>query len=640
MVVVELKQWERAIGDDAHWVRFGDSSVGTNRRLHPSSQVQGYRDYLVNCAAALVDQQPSASIHGCVYLHEMSPDAASELSDGTSDAVRDFHKRLIEDCPIFCKGQGTNLAEWSRARLAGPPDQHFMDEFLALRRRPSRRLADEMAAVLQGKHPWVLLDHQRAVWSEIEKILADQAAAIAGTTKRKVVVVEGQPGSGKTVLAVLSLLTALGKHRLVESALVATTQEQQETLKRQIQLLRTNYPAPAARIAGEPIHKILDIYLVDWARNRRSARRLSEQGVPEQEIETYVKGWRDSIGSLPPPRFRLLVVDEAQGLVDPFKKRTNGVSGLGAKWRGARSWGPQGWHVLANAEVSIFFMDGEQGYRQIETTRPDDVRAWVAAEEARGESIQLVELSLGSSQFRLNGLASLVEWIERVLGFGEAQHQVASAEESRRVRSAFQFAEDPAAMRLKLMDQARETPGSARLLASYAWEWISRANPALVDSDLGGILPRRMGIPGLRFRWLPADNDKKADFLLGRGSYASPEQLFGSAPDYIATAAYPLTVRGQEFRHVGVLWGQHLVLRGDGWRVEPKLCPGTDYEQMARRAMNGNQDAARELQQMVAQSVRILLTRGTESVSVWIEDTETRQRVRESFDYTFPPELP
>jgi len=126
---------------------------------------------------------------------------------------------------------------------------------------------------------------------------------------------------------------------------------------------------------------------------------------------------------------------------------------------------------------------------------------------------------------------SLIEWIDRVLGFGEAPSQVAPADESRRVRSAFHFIDDPGAMRMKLINQAREIPGSARLLATYAWEWKSQSNPTLVDSDLGGILSQRTCVPGLRFRWLPNDPDKKADFLLGRGSFASPAVLnFGQMP--------------------------------------------------------------------------------------------------------------
>jgi hypothetical protein len=338
----------------------------------------------------------------------------------------------------------------------------------------------------------------------------------------------------------------------------------------------------------------------------------------------------------------VLVCDEAQGLIDPFKKRSQGVKGSGAKWQGGRAWGPQAWHLIANSQVSIFFMDGEQGYRQIETTHPQDIHDLVTAERARGEQIELLHLHLGSAQFRLNGLSSLCEWIDVLLGLRDSKSARAASvppvelEEAKRVREAFRVLDDPAELRNRLVHLARQASGSTRLLATYAWDWASKSDASRVDSEDGKILSGRPSIPGLRFRWLPDDNDAKADFLLGRGVYGTPDGLFGSGVAPVAVAAYPLTVRGQEFAHVGVLWGRHLVLRQDGIRVDPHLCPGTDYEMVAGRAKNGDREANEELRRMVAQALRILLTRGTETVQIWIEDEETHRLVNESFNQTFP----
>lgn len=636
-VVIELKQWDSAIGDDTHWARFTQKPLNdqAGRRLHPCSQVQGYRDYLAQCSAALSGTQSEGRVHGCVYCYGMTPEKATRLSEGSTDEAKSFHEKLVQDCPAFASGQEQDLRIWLKSRIQAPPTTSFVGEFLMFRRVPSKRFADEMATVLMGRHPWILLEHQKEAWSLIEATLSEIKQM--PPTKRQVILVTGQPGSGKTVLAMLTLLTAHGMKRLHRSALVATSSDQESALTKQFQVLRNTHPTPAARIGAEPIHKILDVYLQEWAKKRPSAKQYQQRGASTLETERYVSGWRDSFGTLPLPEFDLLVVDEAQGLADPSNKRTSGVPGFGAKWRGGRAWGPQAWHIIANSRASVFFMDHDQGYRQIETTHPSDIRQMVEIEKSRGTQIELREVSLGSSQFRLNGLGCLTDWLDRLMGLAPGDLVVASKEETARVRSSFRFVDDPAEMRNKLIQHARLQPGSARMLANYAWEWKSKADPSAIDSETGRILRDRPPVPGFCFRWLPSDVDSKSDFLLGRGAYSTAEHLFGDDVEKIAVVAYPLTVRGQEFRHVGVLWGQNLLLRESGWQVNAQLCPGTDYELMVRQSLNGDSNARIQVTKMVAQSIRILLTRGTETVTVWIEDAETRRRVRDSFDRAFPP---
>jgi uncharacterized protein len=74
--------------------------------------------------------------------------------------------------------------------------------------RPSRRLVDALKGMMQGRREFVLIDDQKLVF---ETALARAAQAQNGT--KQVVIVEGGPGTGKSVVAV-NLLATLIERRL------------------------------------------------------------------------------------------------------------------------------------------------------------------------------------------------------------------------------------------------------------------------------------------------------------------------------------------------------------------------------------------------------------------------------------------
>ena len=89
---------------------------------------------------------------------------------------------------------------------------------------------------------------------------------------------------------------------------------------------------------------------------------------------------------------------------------------------------------------------------------------------------------------------------------------------------------------------------------------------------------------------------------------------------------------------MGVLWGQDLVWRNGHWEADPRLVFGSDMPQLrvaARKEKEQgirNGPGMRELVRAVAGAYRILLTRGTKTVQVWIEDPATAQHVRTAWE--------
>lgn len=75
--------------------------------------------------------------------------------------------------------------------------------------RPSKALADSLAGMLKGNREFTLIDEQKIVYEA-----AIDLARKAKAGKKQVLIVEGGPGTGKSVVAV-NLLVALNKAGLV-----------------------------------------------------------------------------------------------------------------------------------------------------------------------------------------------------------------------------------------------------------------------------------------------------------------------------------------------------------------------------------------------------------------------------------------
>jgi hypothetical protein len=625
VVVLELKHWHsRQIrGSLPQMVDLGDGY----RKLHPCAQVQGYRDYIRAYHAAIVDRTPPAAVHGCAYLHRLAD--VSTLAMGVTAEAAAANAELLRQCPAFGAGDGPQLAAWIRDRLPAPPDDAYVTEFRRMEKRASRDVARSLKqAVDSGRIPWVLLDAQREIMVQIDERLRTLKAP--GSPARQVLIVTGDPGSGKTVLAMTTLLHAVTQHELLNSYLVATSSAQRTSIEGQICRARGEPLPPTRALQAQPVLKSSELHI------DVPGERKSRKSTPRDEWAAYCAAWRAR--RLPftdgqTPAYDVLVVDEAQGLVDPTKPYVDGSQANA--WR--RPFGPQAWHVMMQARLSIFFMDADQGYRQVESTKPQDIEALCAE-----QGIPCTTLALGDEQFRVSGGRAYVDWLNDLLGFNPQGTPLPelSNDERTRLRSIFAICTRPDEMRdrLRALHGADGADGAqSRLLAGYAWDWVSRSEyERTLDSHDGLALPERKPPPGLSFRW--AHSDGQRDFNLGDGMYAAPQALFGAGEDQPATAGYALTVRGQEFDHVGVLWGMDLVWRNGRWIADPNLVFGSDMPQLrkaARSELSAQREdgpGMRELVRAIAGAYRILLTRGTKTVQVWIEDGETADYVRAAWE--------
>ena len=190
-VIIELKDWTTK-GDLPGPIE-GLVERHSQNWPHPSDQVRGYTEYCQRFHSAVLDR--NADVHGCViftkdpfyYSYNLAP-----------------NDKLVKQYPcFFCEGKDlqSKLPAYFAKRLT-EPNREFAEEFEQGTYKQSRGFVRQIGEqILDPKtSPFVLIDKQRNAFNLVR---AKVSQAIIGNKnpKKTVIIVEGPPGSGKSVVA-------------------------------------------------------------------------------------------------------------------------------------------------------------------------------------------------------------------------------------------------------------------------------------------------------------------------------------------------------------------------------------------------------------------------------------------------------
>lgn len=342
-VIIELKQWAKleAVDSMEDLVR---TYVGkaNNVVTHPSYQAWSYAQMIENYNEAVRDEQ--IVLLPCAYLHNYY--AASD-----DDPLFDpRYAESLHNAPAFCAGDVFKLRAFICKHIMRGDDGAILYRIESGRLRPSKSLQDALAGMLDGNSEFVMVDEQKVVY-ETALDLARQSRADG---QKRVMIVRGGPGTGKSVVAVNLLVRLTGDDMVAQY--VSKNSAPRNVYSR---LLR--------------------------ARKRTKAY-----------IDNMFRG-SGAYYDLPRDSFDALVVDEAH--------RLNEKSGL---------YGNLGDNQTAElidaARFSIFFIDESQRVTLKDAGNAAEIRLL-----AKRAGASVVEMEL-ASQFRCNGSDTYLKWLDDVLG--------------------------------------------------------------------------------------------------------------------------------------------------------------------------------------------------------------------------------
>jgi DUF2075 family protein/SOS-response transcriptional repressor LexA len=196
-IIVELKQWtsvQRTTKDGVVRTFLGGAEREVN---HPSYQAWSYAMMLEDFNEAV--QEVPINLRPCAYLHN--------CEDG-SVIQHEFYRDHLERAPVFLKDDALRLREFIQQHVRYGDRGEILYEIVNGRIRPSKSLADKLASLLKGNREFILIDDQKLVYET-----AIELTRKALTGKKQTLIVEGGPGTGKSVVAI-NLLVELIRQKL------------------------------------------------------------------------------------------------------------------------------------------------------------------------------------------------------------------------------------------------------------------------------------------------------------------------------------------------------------------------------------------------------------------------------------------
>jgi hypothetical protein len=340
-VIIELKQWEKCDNAEGEnevitWVGAGEREV-----LHPSAQVGQYKLYLQDGHTAFYEENP-ISLSACSYLHNY------HFFDNDVLLNTKF-ENIINSFPLYSADDVDPLRDFLQERLVEGDGLKVLNRIEGGDYRPSKKLMEHVGNVIKGKPEYVLLDEQLVAY---DKVLAWAKKGFHDKQKR-VIIIRGGPGTGKSVVAINLMADLLLKN------------------------YNAHY-ATGSKAFTQTLRKVI---------GNRGA-------VQFKYFNSYMNAEKNAVD--------VLICDEAH--------RIRKVSHNRFTRREDRTDLPQIQELIEAAKVSVFFIDEDQVVRPGEIGSVDYIREYAVNNNC---SIYDSELE---TQFRCAGSDAFVNWVNNTLG--------------------------------------------------------------------------------------------------------------------------------------------------------------------------------------------------------------------------------
>ena len=340
VIIIELKQWEQLQAVEGHEAIVETYTGGANRRVvHPSYQAWSYAALIKDYNQYVQDED--VELHPCAYLHNYPRKDNDPL-----DAKQ--YEDILSDAPAFTYGQRDALRSFIKKNIKTGDGEDTLVKIEHGKIKPSKQLQDSICGMLKGNKEFIMLDEQKVVYETILNL----STKCQKDNKKRTIIVEGGPGTGKTVVAI-NLLAELTK--------------------------RDQF---AQYVSKNSAPRIVYGYKLKGSMKRNSVDNLFKGS------GCYTDAPLNSIGTI--------LADEAHRL----NEKSGMFQNLGEN---------QIKEIIHASRCSVFFIDESQRVTTSDIGSVEEIEKWAKMEHSEVFRMELV------SQFRCNGSDGYLAWVDDVL---------------------------------------------------------------------------------------------------------------------------------------------------------------------------------------------------------------------------------
>ena len=423
VIHIELKQWSnKTVGlaeSDGNFTTDESTSrqqddvifnveafTGHANRIvaHPSQQVKGYQGYLSNFIEVFSNHE--VELTGLAYCYNYTKNDASK----PSCLFDEKYATLLEQFPTYAKDQFDDLTGKLTRLLRKGAGISIFNKVMQSPIRPSKKLLNEVSTMIESGDisAFSLIEDQIVARNIIIDKIREMRAN-SSRNKKNVIIVNGGPGTGKTVIA-LHILAELAKlsnngnglnvHYATKSKpLLEGVRAQLSTTSRMLFSNVTSF------VPSSSDENSVDVLLVDEAhriqKNANNQYTKAENRTDLSQIDTIIRA----------------------------------------------------------AKITVFFIDDRQAIRGVEIGSASMIRE---AAERWNASVEECELK---SQFRCNGSDNYLNWLEQVLYNKQVTSHFDTEDFDLRIMDS------PQKMYESLVEQNNVPGQTARLMAGFCWPW-------------------------------------------------------------------------------------------------------------------------------------------------------------------------
>ncbi|WP_338984427.1 DUF2075 domain-containing protein [Spiroplasma endosymbiont of Diplazon laetatorius] len=414
IIIIELKQWEQCeVVLDRDMIVKTFLGKGYRETVHPSYQSYSYGVFL-NDFSEVVYSNENVEVITCGYLHNYDLEKFPDIEDKQ-------YQEYLNKSPLFYKKDRITLRNFISEKINKGDNGLLLQEIDEGQIRPGKSIQEFVKNVIDGEEVFTLIDDQKEVFEKCLSLIRKSKE----DNKKRVIIIPGGPGTGKTVIALRILSKCLQ-------------------------------------------YDLNSIYVSKNESLRNAYKKIITDNNQDKK---YNKARMDNLffgsakfSNLRKNEFDVSIVDEAHRLIDRHQYTPKG-----------KGYDNQIQEIICESKVSIFFIDERQIVTMKDIGTIKEIKQRSIKEGIEEKNIK--NLSELKTQFRSSGADEYIKFIDHIL-YGDEMDNLDFLK-----NFDLKIFESPKEMYNKLLN--KNTNNNARVLAGYCWNWVSKNDSSIDDIVIG-----------------------------------------------------------------------------------------------------------------------------------------------------------